>query len=155
MSLEKRIRDELHDTAERLALDPGEYRRAMELGARRRRQRLGLILTSAVGLVAIVFAANAIEIGGTDEPGILAGNTAATIDPTTQSTLAPVPPVSTAPPATMPAVRDLGASVAVASPEGISVFDPGQEAAVLTGDPYYQSISWVASDGEGGLGLYP
>ncbi len=81
MSLEKRIRDELHDTAERLALDPGEYRRAMELGAKRRRQRIGLILTSAVGLAAIVFAANAIEIGGTDEPGILAGNTAATIDP--------------------------------------------------------------------------
>ena len=151
MSLEKRIRDELHDTAERLALDPGEYRRAMDLGAKRRRQRIGLILTSAVGLAAIVFAANAIEIGGTDEPGILAGNTASPIDPTTQSTLAPVPPVSTVPPSTMPAVRDLGASVAVATSDGIAVFDPGKETAVLTGDPYYQAITWIVSDGEGGL----
>ena len=151
MSLEKRIRDELHDTAERLALDPGEYRRAMELGARRRRQRIGLILGGAVGLAAIVFAANAIEIGGSNEPGILAGSTASILDSTTQSTLAPVPPVSTAPPVTTPALREIGESVAVASTDGISVFDPGQEGAVLTGDPHYQSISWVVTDGEGGM----
>ena len=53
MSLEDRIRNELHDTAERLALDPGEYRRAIEDAARRRHRRLLGAGVASAGVVAL------------------------------------------------------------------------------------------------------
>ena len=59
MRLEDRIRTELHDTAERLALDPGEYRRAIETARRRRQRRIVSALSGMVvvaGLVVIVLA---------------------------------------------------------------------------------------------------
>jgi len=143
MSLEKRIRDELHDTAERLALDPGEYRRAMERGATRRRQRLAMIVTGALALGVVVVAANAIELDGPVEP---ASDVA--------TTLGPVPPVVSAPGSietTAVPVMMADEIVAVASIDGLGVYSAGGETALLTSDRYYQSISWAISDGEGGL----
>jgi len=143
MSLEKRIRDELHDTAERLALVPGEYRRAMERGATRRRQRLAMIVTGALALGVVVVAANAIELAGPVEP---ASDVA--------TTLGPVPPVTSAPGSvetTAVPVMMADEIVAVASIDGLGVYSPGGETAFLTSDPYHQSISWAISDGEGGL----
>ena len=148
MNLEKRIRDELSDTAERLALDPGEYERAMERGATRRRQRFALIATSGVGLVALMVAINAIE-SGTD-PNLVGSPTTAI--PAT--TLAMVPAVTTAnAETTMPALFEIGESVAATSADGLAIFEPGRDPVLLTSDPYYQTISWVISDGEGGLSI--
>lgn len=146
MSLEKRIRDELSDTAERLALDPGEYRRAMERGATRRRQRLALFATSGVGLVALVLAINALETG--TDPNI-AGSLTTAIPATT---LAVVPPVTTANTGTTtPALFEIGESVAATSADGLAIFEPQRDPVLLTSDPYYKTISWVISDGDGGI----
>ena len=139
MRLEDRIRNELHDTAERLALDPGEYRRAIE-GAKRRRQRRiigalsGMVLVA--GLVVIVLALR---------PGddvVVAPSTT-----TTPATTAPSPTTTALP------VVSAGAAVVAAGPEGISWTELGADgtSGVLESDPYYEAISWVASDGEGGL----
>jgi hypothetical protein len=42
-------------------------------------------------------------------------------------------------------------TVAVASPDGIKLFDADNASAVLTSDPYYEAISWVVADGAGGF----
>lgn len=151
MSLEKRIRDELHDTAERLALDPGEYRRAMEIGATRRRHRWGMLLAGALGVAAIFVVANALELGP-DETGILAGETATSLVPIAATALAPLPPATTTGPATtMRPVFELGESVAATSTDGLAIFAPPGEPVLLTSDTYYRTISWVIFDGAGGI----
>ncbi|MCA1737090.1 MAG: hypothetical protein LC739_13630, partial [Actinobacteria bacterium] len=142
MSLEKRIRDELHDTAERLALDPGEYRRAMARGATRRRQRLAMLVTGGLALAVIVVAANAIELDGPVEP---ASDIATALAPVPSETSAPGSVETTAVP-----VMRTDEIVAVASIDGLGVYSPAGETAFLTSDLYY-SISRAISDGEGGL----
>ena len=139
MRLEDRVRNELHDTAERLALDPGEYRRAVEAAQRRRhRQVIGALsgMVAVAGLVVIVLA-----LRPGDEVVVSPSST------TSPATTAPSPTTTALP------VARAGAAVVVAGPQGISWTELGADAdtGVLESDPYYESISWAASDGEGGL----
>ncbi|HJU51132.1 MAG TPA: hypothetical protein VJ815_02250 [Acidimicrobiia bacterium] len=139
MRLEDRIRNELHDTAERLALDPGEYRRAVEAAQRRRQQRILGALSGMVvvaGLVVIVLALRPV-----DEMVVSPSST------TAPATTAPSPTTTALP------VVTAGAAVVVAGPDGISWTELGGDgkSGILESDPYYEAISWVASDGEGGL----
>ena len=86
MRLEDRIRNELHDTAERLALDPGEYRRAIETARRRRQRRIISALSGMVvvaGLVVIVLALR---------PGSEVVVSPSTTGPSTPTTAAPASP---------------------------------------------------------------
>lgn len=141
MRLEDRIRNELHDTAERLALDPGEYRRAIEVAQRRRQRRIIGALSGMVvvaGLVVIVLALR---------PGSEVVVSPSTTGPTTPTTAAPSPTTTALP------VVTAGAAVVTAGPEGISWTVLGTDGATgaLESDPYYEGISWVVSDGEGGL----
>ena len=63
MRLEDRIRNELHDTAERLALDPGEYRRAIEVAQRRRQRRIIGALSGMVVVAGLVVISLALRPG--------------------------------------------------------------------------------------------
>lgn len=139
MRLEDRIRNELHDTAERLALDPGEYRRAIETAQRRRQRRIigalsGMVLVA--GLVVIVLA-----LRPGDDVVVAPSST------TAPATTAPSPTTTALP------VVSAGAAVVAAGPAGISWTELGADgtSGVLESDPFYEAISWVASDGEGGL----
>ncbi|HJQ95219.1 MAG TPA: hypothetical protein VJ935_05860 [Acidimicrobiia bacterium] len=138
MRLEDRIRNELHDTAERLALDPGEYRRAVEAGQRRRRQQIIGTLSGMVAVAGLVVVVLALRPGGE-----VVVNPSSTTAP---ATTAPSPATTALPVATA------GAAVVVAGPNGIAWSEIGAtEAGVLESDPYYEAISWVVSDGDGGL----
>jgi len=147
MSLEKKLRDELHDTAERLALDPGEYGRAMERGALRRRQRWGLLTGGALGFAAVLVLANALELGG-DDPQL-----GTLLSGAPNTTLATMPPATTLPssPATAPPVTVFEQALAIAADDGIAVLAADQGSTFLSSDPFYQSISWAISDEDGGL----
>jgi hypothetical protein len=139
MRLEDRIRNELHDTAERLALDPGEYRRAIEVAQRRRQRRIIGALSGMVVVAGLVVIVLALRPG--DE--VVVGPSSTTAPATT----APSPTTTALP------VVTAGAAVVVAGPDGITWTGLGADGTtgVLESDPYYEAISWVASDGEGGL----
>src|SRR5688572_25019332 len=126
MRLEDRIRNELHDTAERLVLDPGEYRRAIEAAKQRRRQRIIGALSGMVVVAGLVVVA-------------LALRPASEVVVTPSSTS---PPATTAPsPATtaLP-VASAGAAVVVAGPDGISwtELDADGGGGSLGSDPFYE-----------------
>jgi hypothetical protein len=139
MRLEDRIRNELHDTAERLALDPGEYRRAVAAGRRRRRQQILATLSGLVGVAALAVIALALR------PGI--GEVVAPSVTTSPATTAPSPATTALPVATA------GAAVVVAGPRGITWTELGADggSGSLASDPFYETISWVTGDDAGGL----
>lgn len=139
MRLEDRIRNELHDTAERLALDPGEYRRAVEAAQRRRHRRIIGALSGMVVVAGLAVIVLALRPG--DEVVVSPSST------TAPATTAPSPTTTALP------VVTAGAAVVVAGPEGISWTELGADgtSGALKSDPYYETISWVASDGDGGL----
>ncbi|MGH8923539.1 MAG: hypothetical protein ACRDWA_02660 [Acidimicrobiia bacterium] len=139
MRLEDRIRTELHDTAERLALDPGEYRRAVATGLRRRRQQIIGTLSGMVAVAGLVLVALFLRPGG--EMVVTPSST------TAPATTAPSPATTALP------VAVAGVAVVVAGPNGIAwtELDSDGGGGVLESDPYYETISWVAGDRQGGL----
>lgn len=90
------------------------------------------------GLVVIVLALR---------PGSEVVVSPSTTGPSTPTTAAPSPTTTALP------VVTAGAAVVTAGPEGISWTVLGTDGATgaLESDPYHEAVSWVASDGEGGL----
>jgi hypothetical protein len=135
MKIEDRLRRELSDTAEHLALDQDTYEQVLDLGRRRRRIRQIAAATGTTALVAVV--AGVLTLGpGAPNPVIAASTTTAALDPTTTVTLAPSPATQ---------------GVLVASPNGIVVSGFDGTSSQLTSDTYYEAIAWVISDGAGGI----
>lgn len=134
MRLEDRIRNELHDTAERLALDPGEYRRAIEAAQGRRRRLLAAGIGGATVVAALVATAVVIRPGA--EPDIAASSTTSDQQVATTAVAEPLP-------------QD---AVVLTGPDGLFVrVVAGGEGFILTSDPYYEAISFAVGDGQGGL----
>lgn len=134
MKLEDRLRRELHDTAEHLIISPDKYEEVVRAGRRRRR----LLLASGVlGSVAI---AGAVVLALSLQP--VSHDNVAVDSPTS------VPPITTTAPVVTPSV---GSAVLVAGPDGIRIAGRDGEQILLEGDLYYEGISWVISDGAGGL----
>ena len=137
MKIEDRLRQELNDTAEHLALDQDTYEQVLDLGRRRRRSRQ---LVSGVGSALVI----------TVIVGALALRPPATSDPIVATTTTTVPPITTTTSigTLIPATK----GVLLATPEEgivISGFDGTSHA--LTSDLYYEGIAWVISDGAGGI----
>ena len=136
MKIEDRLRRELTDTAEHLALDVDTYEHVLDLGRRRRRTRQ---LAAAAGTAMIV----------TVVVGVLAFKPASAPDPIVATTTTTAPNTTTSTIGSMiPATR----GVLLATPNDgivISGFDGTRHA--LTSDLYYEAIAWVISDGAGGI----
>jgi hypothetical protein len=137
VKIEDRLRRELSDTAEHLALDVDTYEHVLDLGRRRRRTRQLAAAAGTAMVVTIVVGVLALRPPPTPEP--IVATTTTTVPPVTTTTL-----IGTVIPATE--------GVLLATPEDgivISGFDGSQSA--LTSDKYYESIAWVISDGAGGI----
>lgn len=135
MKLEERLRRELHDTAEQLIISPDKYEEAVRRGRNRRRA----LVTSGVAGALAVGAVVAIALSLRPAPSNVVAVTTPTSAPTPSTTAAPLPP---------PAV---GFAAVVARPKGITVEGLDGTGTTLQSDLYYEGISWVISDGAGGL----
>lgn len=135
MKLEERLRRQLHDTAEQLIISPDKYEEAVRRGRRRRRALVTSGVAGALAAGAIV----AVILSLRPAP--------ANVVTVTTPTNVPTPSITTGP---LPAPA-LGLAAVVARPDGITVEGPGGTTATLQSDLYYEGVSWVISDGEGGL----
>jgi hypothetical protein len=136
VKIEDRLRRELADTAEHLALDVDTYEHVLGLGRRRRRSRQ---LAAAGGFALIV----------TGLIGVLALWPAPAVDRivATTTTTAPTTTTSTAR-GLIPATR----GVLLATPsDGILISGFDGTMGALTSDRYYEPIAWVISDEAGGI----
>jgi hypothetical protein len=135
MKLEDRLRRQLHDTAEQLAIRPEDYERVLRRG---RRRRMVSLASGAAVSVASVVAVIAVWSFNNPSPGPVAGgSTSTTASPTT-----------TVPQPNLPAI----ANVVTAGAEGITIRDlNGDFETTLVSDPNYETISWAVDDGAGGL----
>ena len=137
MKIEDRLRRELNDTAEHLALDVDTYEHVLDLGRRHRRSRQ-LAATAGFAMIVTVFV------------GALALRPPATPDPivaTTTTTSAPIT-TTTSTGTLIPATT----GIVLATPEdGIVISGIDGASHALTSDVYYESIAWVVSDGAGGI----
>jgi hypothetical protein len=135
VKLEDRLRRELHDTAEHLIISPDKYEEVVRVGRRRRRALLASGVAGTVAIGAIMAVAFTLRSISPERVAATAPTTIPAID-------------TTAPVVTTPAV---GQAVVVARPDGISVEGLTGDNVVLESDLYYEGISWVISDGAGGL----
>jgi hypothetical protein len=136
VKIEDRLRRELTDTAEHLALDVDTYEHVLDLGRRRRRTRQ---LAAAAGTAMIV----------TVVVGVLAFKPASAPDPIVATTTTTAPNTTTS---TIGSMIPATEGVLLATPNDgivISGFDGTRHA--LTSDLYYEAIAWVISDGAGGI----
>ena len=136
MKIEDRLRRELTDTAEHLALDVDTYEHVLDLGRRRRRSRQ---LAAAAGLAMISTAL----VGG------LALWPARPFDPIVATTTTASPSTTTSNAGSLiPATK----GVLLATPnDGIVISGFDGTSGSLTSDKYYESIAWVISDEAGGI----
>ena len=136
MKIEDRLRRELNDTAEQLALDKDTYEHVLDLGRRRRRSRQLAAAAGGAMIVTVFVGVLAFRPGGS--PGPIVASTTTTPAVTTTS----VSPGNLIPKAT---------GVLLATPEGIVLSGFDGSSGTLTSDIYYESIAWVISDGSGGI----
>lgn len=135
MKLEERLRRELHDTAEQLIISPDKYEEAVRQGRRRRR---ALMTSGAAGaLAAVAIVALALSLRPT--PSNVVAVTTPTNIPTPPTTVAPLP------------APEVGLAAVLARPDGITVVGLDGNRVALQSDLYYEGVSWVISDGAGGL----
>ena len=139
MKIEDRLRRELNDTAEHLALDKDTYEHVLDLGRRRRRSRQVGAAAGAAMIATVVVGVLAIR--PPDTPGPIVATTTTTAPPGTTTTSAPTGnPI----PATT--------GVLLATPnDGIVISGFDGSSGSLTSDTYYEGIAWVISDGAGGI----
>lgn len=137
MKIEDRLRRQLHDTAEQLAIRPEDYERVLRRG--RRRRAMSVVAGGAISAVSIV-AVIAVWSFNNPSPGPVAGDPTSTTASPAPTTLVPQPNLA---PVT---------NVLTAGSDGITIRDlsTGDET-TLVSDLYYETISWVVSDGAGGL----
>jgi hypothetical protein len=139
VKIEDRLRRELNDTAEHLALDKDTYEHVLDLGRRRRRSRQLSAAVGAAMIVTVVVGVLALRPPGT--PGPIVATTATTSPPGTTTTLAPAGNF-------IPATT----GVLLATPnDGIVISGFDGSSSSLTSDTYYEGIAWVISDGAGGI----
>lgn len=135
MKIEDRLRRELADTAEHLALDVDTYQHVLDLGRRRRRSRQ---MAAAGGFAMIVTALI----------GVLALWPAPTADPIVATTTTAPSPATSAAGSLMPAAT----GILLATPDdGIVMSGFDGTSGALTSDRYYEAIARVISDDAGGL----
>ena len=135
MKIEDRLRRELTDTAEHLALDVDTYEQVLDLGRRRRRSRQ---LAAAGGLAMIV----------TVLIGVLALWPGPSVDPIVATTTTAFSTTTSAAGSLMPAATGL----LLATPnDGIVLSGFDGTSGALTSDRYYEAIAAVISDDAGGL----
>lgn len=138
MKIEDRLRRELNDTAEHLALDVDTYEHVLDLGRRRRRSRQVAAAAGTAMIVTVVVGVLALRPPGT--PGPIVATT------TTTTPLATTTTASTG--NLIPATK----GVLLATPnDGIVISGFDGTSSALTSDLYYESIAWVVSDGAGGI----
>lgn len=138
MKIEDRLRRELNDTAEHLALDKDTYEHVLDLGRRRRRARQLGAAAGAAMLATVVVGVLALRPPG--GPGPVVATTTTTTPPVTTTSL----PSGNLIPATK--------GVLLATPnDGIVFSGFDGSASALTSDTYYEGIAWVISDGAGGI----
>lgn len=137
MKIEDRLRRQLHDTAEQLAIRPEDYERVLRRG--RRRRMVSLASGAAVSVASVVAVMAVWSFNNPSPSRVASGSTSTTASPST-TTLLPQPNFA---PIT---------NVVTAGAEGITIQDlsTGDET-TLVSDLYYETISWVVSDGAGGL----
>ena len=136
MKIEDRLRRELTDTAEHLALDVDTYEHVLDLGRRRRRSRQLAAAAGSAMVVTVVVGVLALRPGPTPDPIVATTTTTA--------------PSTTAPPtgSLIPATK----GVLLATPnDGIVISGLDGTRSGLTSDTYYEPIAWVISDGAGGI----
>jgi hypothetical protein len=136
VKIEDRLRRELTDTAEHLALDVDTYEHVLDLGRRRRRFRQLAAVAGTAMIVTVIVGVLALRPLAPPE----------TIVATTTTT----PPITT----TSTAGNLIPATVGVllATPnDGIVISGFDGTSSALTSDLYYESIAWVISDGAGGI----
>ncbi len=136
MKIEDRLRRELTDTAEHLALDVDTYEHVLDLGRRRRRSRP---LAAAAGSVIVVtVVVGVLALRPVPTPGPIVATTTTTAPSTTASTTGSL----------IPATK----GVLLATPnEGIVISGLDGTRGALTSDKYYEPIAWVISDDAGGI----
>jgi hypothetical protein len=136
VKIEDRLRRELTDTAEHLALDVDTYEHVLDLGRRRRRSRQ---LAGAAGfamVVTVVVGVLALRPGPTPAPVV--ATTTTTAPSTTASTTGNLIRATT--------------GVLLATPnDGIVISGFDGTSGALTSDKYYEPIAWVISDDAGGI----
>jgi hypothetical protein len=135
VKLEDRLRRELHDTAEHLIISPDKYEEIVRVGRRRRRAMLASGVAGIVAIAAMLAVAFTLRSISPDRVAVTAPTTIPASD-------------TTAPVVMTPAVDQ---AVVVARPDGISVEGLAGDHMLLESDLYYEGISWVISDGAGGL----
>ena len=138
MKIEDRLRRELNDTAEHLALDQDTYEQVLDLGRRRRRIRQLAVAAGGAMIVTVIVGVLALR------PAFAPGPIVASSTTTTTSTVTTTTPIGNPIPGTE--------GVLLAIPEqGIVISGFDGTTGALTSDPYYESIAWVISDGAGGI----
>ena len=139
MKIEDRLRRELNDTAEHLALDKDTYEHVLDLGRRRRRSRQLGAAAGAAMIATVVVGVLALRPPVT--PGPIVATTTTTAPPGTTTTSAPAGNL-------IPATT----GVLLATPnDGIVISGFDGSSGSLTSDTYYEGIAWVISDGAGGI----
>jgi len=137
MKIEDRLRRELNDTAEHLALDVDTYEHVLDLGRRRRRSRQLAAAAGFAMIITVFVGALALRPPVTPDP-IVASTTTTSLPMTTTTLSGTLIPATT--------------GVLLATPEDGIVFSGFDGTShTLTSDPYYESIAWVISDGAGGI----
>jgi hypothetical protein len=137
LKIEDRLRRELNDTAEHLALNEDTYEHVLDLGRRRRRSRQLAAAAGTAMIVTVVVGFLALRPPG---PGpIVSPSTTTTSQPLTTTT---------------------STGTQISATEGVLVATPDQgiviegfdgTRAALTSDLYYEAIAWAISDGVGGI----
>ena len=145
MKIEDRLRKELSDTAEQLALDVDTYEHVLDLGRRRRRFHQLVAAAGTTALIASVLVVLVMVSPGPPAPIVSPSTTTTPEDAvvTSTSTATTVPTAAAIPPIE---------GVVVATPEdGIVITGLDGTTGRLASDRYYESIAWVISDGAGGI----
>ena len=137
MKIEERLRRQLHDTAELLAIRPEDFEEVVRRG--RQRKMMSVVGGAAAAVMSVVAVIGILSFNNPSTRTVGA-STSTTIPPTTTTTVAPVPPTPTI------------SNVVTAGPDGITIHDlVTGETSTLTSDRYYETISWTVDDGAGGL----
>ena len=141
MKIEDRLRKELSDTAEHLALDVDTYEHVLDLGRRRRRFHQLAAAAGTAALIGSVVVVLAVVSPGPPAPIVSPSTTTTTGEAVT----------TTAPAANTNAIPALEGVLMATPDEGIVLIGAEGTTGRLTSDLYYESIAWVISDGAGGI----
>jgi hypothetical protein len=138
VKIEDRLRRELNDTAEHLALNEDTYEHVLDLGRRRHQSRRLAAAAGTAMVIAVVAGLLALRPFGAPVPIVSLSTTTTSVPvTTTKVTLAPTPAIE---------------GVVMATPgKGIVISGLDGTMAQLTSDLYYESVAWVISDDAGGI----